>query len=338
MCNKFDKSKVKISIVIPCFNCAKFIEKCIDSILGQTHDNIEIILLNDGSTDNTNEVITKYVKSNKNIIYINNENHGVSYTRNMGIQYATGDYLMFIDSDDFIGENYIKSFVDKTINTPDLIIGGFSYLYQNGTLLNVDGIEFDAIPLNQYLDKFYIDSIANRILFGPINKLYKLDVLKNNSIRFNENISIREDGMFVLDYLAKCSSVAGVQNNEYYYYQQTKGTSLVTRFNSYELDINEVFFKQILSLTRNNKKNRIVELIYPMYLDMDYSSIIKYYFSDKYTLNSGLNYIKLVKQREVYKEARKELLKVDFKKALKYYRPLLLIHIQGYLKRVKEGK
>ena len=145
---------LKITIIIPCYNCEKYIKKCVESILNQTYQNIEIILINDGSTDNTDAVINLIMENTTNIVYINKENTGVSDTRNVGINEATGDYIMFIDSDDFIEHNYINEFVKGAKDNPDLIVGGFTYILNDGLKEQISGIQFEMISKENYLDKY----------------------------------------------------------------------------------------------------------------------------------------------------------------------------------------
>ena len=96
---------MKISIIIPAYNVEKYIDKCITSVINQTYDNIEAIIVNDGSTDNTALIIEKYSEVDNRIIVVNKENSGVSDSRNIGIENITGDYAFFLDSDDWIEEN-----------------------------------------------------------------------------------------------------------------------------------------------------------------------------------------------------------------------------------------
>ena len=100
------KKQPKISIIIPAYNCEKYIERCVKSILCQTYHNLEIIVINDGSKDNTIKVLKKLGNEDNRIVVINKENTGVSDTRNLGLEKATGDYIGFVDSDDYI-EKYV---------------------------------------------------------------------------------------------------------------------------------------------------------------------------------------------------------------------------------------
>ena len=107
----------KVTIIIPIYNVEKYIARCIDSILAQNYENLELILVNDGSTDGVETIINTYLEKYPNIIkYIKKENTGLSDTRNIGIQKSTGEYIMFVDSDDYVCDNYFSIIVQKVIN------------------------------------------------------------------------------------------------------------------------------------------------------------------------------------------------------------------------------
>ena len=116
-----------VSIIIPAYNAEKYIEQCIDSIISQTYKNIEVIIVNDGSTDNTLAICEKYAKEDKRIKIVKKKNEGVSKARNDGIKIATGKYIMFIDSDDYIDDDYIeimhKNIVEKKA---DLVVSNYT--------------------------------------------------------------------------------------------------------------------------------------------------------------------------------------------------------------------
>ena len=123
-----------ISIIMPVYNAEKYLNRSIESIMNQTYNNIEIILVNDGSTDNSLEICTSYQEKDNRIKLINQANKGVSFARNKGIDEATGDYIMFIDSDDYVEKNMIEDMVSKiTEDDIDLVISGIKMDYiKNG--------------------------------------------------------------------------------------------------------------------------------------------------------------------------------------------------------------
>ena len=147
----------KVSIIIPVYNAEKTIEKCISSILKQTYKDYELLLIDDGSTDNSLKVIKKYRKY-KNIRILNQENHGVAYTRNRGIKEATGDYIMFIDNDDFIDRN------------SDIVISGYRRINIENKILHEEKLR----------DTYW----ARFIIITPWARMFRKDFLLKNNIEF----------------------------------------------------------------------------------------------------------------------------------------------------------
>lgn len=199
---KNDKSPL-ISIIVPIYNTAKYLPKCLDSIITQTYKNLEIILINDGSTDNSGEIIKKYTKKDKRIKTINQENQGQSNARNNGLKIASGNYISFIDSDDTIEPN----FIEKLLNT-----------YDDNTSLSVCGINYKRLK-NKTSENVYINPLRHKNqkesyksyilyllaidgrLYSSVNKLYRSNTAKK--CQFDEKINFAEDTKFVLDYLKK---------------------------------------------------------------------------------------------------------------------------------------
>ena len=129
-------NKVDISIIVPIYNAEKYINKCVDSLLRQTKKEIEFILINDGSTDNTDSLLREY--KDKRIKYFKNKNQGIGKTRNFGIDKAKGKYLMFIDSDDYIEKDACEKLFNKAENSKlDLVVCNFYKVYDNGEVEDI---------------------------------------------------------------------------------------------------------------------------------------------------------------------------------------------------------
>ena len=129
-------NKEKITIVVPIYNAEKYLERCIKSILDQTYENLEIILVNDGSTDKSLEICEKFKAEDNRIIIINKENGGVSSARNKGIDAATGKFIIFIDADDYIEKEMFEVLEEDLFkNNVDISMCGFRTVYVNGNIL-----------------------------------------------------------------------------------------------------------------------------------------------------------------------------------------------------------
>ncbi len=178
---------VKVSIIVPVYNTEKYLKKCVESLLSQTEKDIEIILINDGSTDKSEKIIKSF--EDDRIVYISKKNSGIGSTRNLGITKAKGKYIMFIDSDDYIAPNCVEKMYNKAINDNcDIVISDY-YEDCNGIIKEIRFKSFNNTSLNDN------PSILNNINLGPCNKIYKKSILKD--VKFEESLKY-EDAPFVI--------------------------------------------------------------------------------------------------------------------------------------------
>lgn len=228
--------KPLISVIIPVYNGENSIEKCIESVLNQEYSNIEIIIINDGSTDNTNKIISKY--NDRRIKIINQNNSGVSTSRNNGLEIANGDYITFIDSDDFVDKKFLKSALKRAVdNDLDIVIGGVQKVFNNKRknyiIDNYDlkiYNESDLCELEKKIIGYNCNYMElNNVFFsGPVCKLFKKECIKNN--RFVSSIKNGEDTLFNLDVIRLCKKIGII--NEIWYYYIINSQSATQRYNS----------------------------------------------------------------------------------------------------------
>lgn len=202
------KDKIDISIIVPIYNAEKYLKKCLDSLINQTKKELEFILINDGSTDNSENII----KSNKDkrIIYIKQENKGIGKTRNLGIKHARGKYIMFLDSDDYLELNacerlYLKCEKEKI----DLLVCDFYKEYH-------DSKEPIYIPFFETATLKEKPDLLNIINLGPSNKLFLKELIITNNIKFEENKKY-EDIPFVMGSLIHAKKIAKLNECLHYY-------------------------------------------------------------------------------------------------------------------------
>lgn len=177
----------KVSIVVPIYNAEKFIDRCFESLINQTYKNTEIILINDGSKDNSLKIIKEYEKKYDNVHVFSQENKGPGEARNKGISLSTGNYITFVDSDDFIEKDYVEKLMSKSKNM-DIVICGYKRYDKDSNLL------IEKVPKKADIDYFkFISTVC---------KLYKREFLIKNNIQFS-NRKIGEDMLFTL----KCYSL-----------------------------------------------------------------------------------------------------------------------------------
>ena len=191
----------KISIIVPVYNTSKYLNGCIKSLLHQTLEEIEIILINDGSTDTSESIIRKY--KDKRIKYISKNNEGIGKTRNLGIEIATGEYLSFIDSDDYVEPNFCEVMYEKAIKDKcDIVICDY-YEDHNYGLKEIRFPTFPDASLKENPD------ILNMVNLGPCNKIYKRSLFKNKDNRFVENLKY-EDAPLVVKLLLTAKKIGKV--------------------------------------------------------------------------------------------------------------------------------
>lgn len=232
-----DSSK-KVSVIIPVFNSEKTICRCIESVINQTYKNIEIIIIDDGSTDNTKKILEKYLNI-KNLLLIYNSNNGVSYTRNIGLKNSTGDYIIFLDADDWLEYNMIEKLVIcKENNNVDLI--RFNYYIDKDNDKNIDNKM--CIKEEQKNCKLYIDSnIINYYFTGNLEGyVWLLFIDKNIITEFENSIKMMEDFLFILNLLKKAKTIYFLDEPLYHYYFNECGISKSS--NNIEKKINDIIF------------------------------------------------------------------------------------------------
>ncbi|MBU6392003.1 MAG: glycosyltransferase, partial [Planctomycetes bacterium] len=219
-----------ISVIVPVYNAERFLNKSIESVINQSYKDIELILVNDGSTDGSETICNRYALADKRIRVISQKNSGPAAARNTGIRNAAGDFVFFLDADDFIEKNTMEILI-ATYNQykPDLVMSNFSKLENNGELVR-QKVTFRPgdEPFEQrvkVLSKADVVDYVRHFLRHPSNhlisycwaRLYKLSVIRENNISSNEDMHLFEDFVFNLEYLRHADKVAFVNENLYNY-------------------------------------------------------------------------------------------------------------------------
>lgn len=189
----------RISIIIPVFNVEKYIEKCIQSVLNQTFSDFELIIINDGSTDSSGLICEKMQKTDSRINLYNIENEGVSRARNIGILKSTGDWICFIDSDDWVEKDFLENFEVNRCENTTLVIQGIMFRYVDMKKRDFPFFRYSEADLYFPFADIHLQKVLHNGC--PVAKLFNRNVIVNNNIRFNEKISLHEDHVFCLEYL-----------------------------------------------------------------------------------------------------------------------------------------
>ncbi len=235
----------KVSIIIPAYNVATFLPRCLESVFKQTYSNLEVLVIDDGSKDDTLAIAQQIAKSDSRCIVIHQPNAGLSGARNTGIDNSTGDFLFFLDSDDFIGSQEIEQLVDRQSATQaDMTIGGFTFTDPEGQPLSRICAPSELLDEEQFWDRAmgHADSVEFIVAWG---KLYKRELFSHE--RFDMG-RLHEDEYIIHRLAAQCSRIATAAIDDYYYVQNPQSITHAKTVVNY-LDASEALLKRIDYLT-----------------------------------------------------------------------------------------
>lgn len=205
---------IKVSIIIPVYKAEKNISRCIDSILKQSYENLEVILIDDGSPDDSGKICDKYSEIDKRIKVIHKKNGGVSSARNAGLKIATGDYIGFVDADDYIEADMYSHLIDLIQKSnADLVICGYFIEYLTGVIKESNIIDKHLLNTEETLD-----FVLTNLNMGSIwNKIYKREIIYDKNVIFDESITIGEDLLFLCMAISNCNRVVYDFSPKYHY-------------------------------------------------------------------------------------------------------------------------
>lgn len=233
-----------ISVIVPVYNVEKYISKCLDSILAQNHSNLEVLCVNDGSTDNSGKILDEYALKDDRIRVFHKENGGVSSARNLALDNATGEYIGFVDSDDYIAMNMYSELLSAIENNgADIAECSIAYVDENGDAKNGAPRSYILSDKKDILKAFFLKDIGVVIW----DKLFKSDAIKNQ--RFDVNYKIGEDSLFLYNCLKNVKRIVGINTVGYYYLQ--RGRSVMHNI----LDEKRLKFFEIVDSWLEENKN-----------------------------------------------------------------------------------
>lgn len=292
----------KISVIVPIYNVEIYIRKCIDSILNQTYKNIEVILIEDGSPDKCGMICDEYAEKDNRIVVIHKKNEGVSASRNTGLNIATGQYIAFVDADDYIHPKMYEVLMSiSSLNNTQISACNISFV-DNNTDTNYK--ETMQIPSSSLLssDDFFKKMLncKEMIRIGIWNKIFRSDIIGN--IRFHTDLKMAEDIVFLIQVLFKTDQISYIPASYYYYTEQRDGAATQC---SYGLLEKQRFlgFQRIIKYISENRPNLLNNIIVYKCINADLIAISKMIISkekDKKTLEYVRkelkeNYIKIIR-------------------------------------------
>lgn len=277
-----------ISVVIPIYNMETKINRCIDSILAQSYYNFELIIVNDGSTDNSLSICEKYAAEDERIRIFSTANQGAGPARNLGILNASGKYIYFPDADDFLMENALEVMVQAIEKKKsDLLVFGFIGKDAYGNIIKTKKYQentFDGDYVRMNYSNFYITETGNRIQGAPWNKLFVLSIIKNYNIQFPA-LRRHQDEAFIARYVSVIRNVAFIEDILYEYYLN----DLLKEWDKYPLDyyqvVNGLFEERKLNiLCWNPKDKKTHDMVYSEYI-YAYIKALELSFGSKFSFS-----------------------------------------------------
>lgn len=302
----------KVSIVIAAYNIQDYIGRCLDSVINQTYKNIDIIVVNDGSTDKTLSIINSYANNDDRLKIIDQKNMGLLASRKVGFNHATGEYILFIDGDDWLELNAIEIMYNSIKkDNYDIVQCKYFIKGDSGRVLK---------DIDKNLGVIEADTLIKKLLLSQINhniwtKLIKMDYIKDNNIHFMEEITYGEDLAFTFELFMRKPKILIIENCLYNYFQRSD--SLTKVISTKVLEINNVL-RHIKDELINNQlySNYIEEFEYFVYRHayLSYQNYIFYSQSElaKSLLLEWKNYNICIKKNKFYKENIKFNQKISY--------------------------
>lgn len=213
-----------VSIIVPVYNCEQTLVRCINSIVTQVCLDYELLLVDDGSTDNSANLCDKYAKKYPQIKVCHKNNGGVSSARNLGLKYSSGEWVMFVDADDYISDDFIPSYLNENI---DLYVLNWRCIENNES----DGLLGNCLYTGTQLKEFLSSHLHYSQFRCPWAKVFKKKIIDEHQINFNNAFHIGEDTLFVFEYLLHCNSLMTIEKGYYLYH---KG-----EYNKYSITIDD---------------------------------------------------------------------------------------------------
>lgn len=252
-----------VSVIVPVFNVANYLERCIDSILNQSYSDLELILVNDGSTDGSYEICKKYEAKDSRVKLISQKNQGVSVARNVGLEIATGDWISFVDSDDYLDLDFYDVLMNASKNVDsEVLCCGVRPINEKG--IEVSHLLTKKIPVENVklsmrsVYQHFFDLSKRFIYWGPFDKIYRADIAK--SIRFEPGRKRAEDFFYCFCAFQKCTSVYYIPQKKYNYFQRQNSVTHVKIFDDSGFDPVCLSRKALNNLIATNASQETIDV------------------------------------------------------------------------------
>ncbi|EOP17074.1 MULTISPECIES: glycosyltransferase [Bacillus cereus group] len=209
----------KVSVIIPVYNAEKYITQCIESLLSQTLQECEFIFVNDGSKDTSRQILERYQKLDNRIKLVNQKNQGVSIARNKGLQIAIGEYIGFVDADDYIEPDMYEILYNSAKQSNcDVVISNFKWEIEGHKIITKYSFPVDIVLQTDYIEQDLLPYFLKEDNLNTVcNKIYRNDLIKEESVKFPEKVVLGEDGMFNIQFFSNATSAKYIDYTGYHY-------------------------------------------------------------------------------------------------------------------------
>lgn len=290
---------IKVTVIIPVYNCEKYIRECIESLINQTLKECEFIFVNDGSSDKSKEIIEEYAKKDNRIKLINQKNSGVSVARNTGLKHAIGEYIGFVDSDDYIDKYYYEKLYNVAVkNNCDIVMCD----WQNENSSLYLPFEKDKVLNKEYITKnIYPYFIQYEGMNSVWNKIFKNEVIKENNIEFPIGIKLGEDAIFNIKAFTYFKNVFYLDYKGYFYREvEGSATKNILKNDYFKSALNtyinspdeykkwDIKSDEIEKLKAIKFLNTVISLTYIYFVPNDSNSFIDRYKYVKSIINNSI--------------------------------------------------
>lgn len=236
-------SKIRVSVVVPVFNAHQYLSRCITSLLNQTYSNFELILINDGSTDESEEILKQFAIRDSRVKYYTQVNSGPSVARNKGIEQASGEFICFIDADDVVYEGYLESLIQMVSQGYDIVTCGYIEVSQYGQIpLNDFYRSLESLTKNEF-----IEGILRGVGGTLWGKIYRRHIIEAHELRLNSNVYMCEDLLFNLNYCLYAQKFAAIEPYLYEYNRLNEG-SITSKVTLSYLNNNDIVIEEMRQL------------------------------------------------------------------------------------------
>ena len=255
---------IKVSIIVPIYNVEKYLDRCMQSLLGQTLKDIEIIMVDDGSPDGCPALCDEYVRRDARVKVIHKQNAGLGYARNAGLDVATGEYVAFVDSDDYVDlEMYEKLYVTAIRTGSDVVYCGFNRYYSENNVIHYANVNSEHVYKGEDVNQLLLDFISSspkckkdwKYEMSVWHSIYKREVIKENNIKFySERDYLSEDIPFQVDFLKAANSASYIPDTLYYYCMNNAFSLTRSKYSSDKLERSVALYNLLARKTKDIDK------------------------------------------------------------------------------------